>query len=199
MAAACSGRFSPGDGRGDRPDRARASRRASRCTPRCGRLYRHPRLYRRPSPYGRRRSRSCLRGSACCRTAVRPSGTAHRHQSRRHGRPRPRRRGHHRRRRGAAAVPRRRAGPRGRHADRPGGRGLADLRIADLAAARAALAGVGLVLATDVESPLLGATGVAAAYGPSRARPRATYANWTAHCPRGCPPTAGSGSGPGDG
>lgn len=50
----------------------------------------------------------------------------------------------------------------------PGGRGLADLRTADLAAARTALAGVDLVLATDVDNPLLGPAGAAAVYGPQK-------------------------------
>lgn len=50
----------------------------------------------------------------------------------------------------------------------PGGAGLADLRTADLAEARAALAGVDLVLATDVDNPLLGAAGAAAVYGPQK-------------------------------
>ncbi|WP_128430804.1 glycerate kinase [Streptomyces cyaneus] len=50
----------------------------------------------------------------------------------------------------------------------PGGEGLADLRTVDLAEARAALAGVDLVLATDVDNPLLGPTGTAAVYGPQK-------------------------------
>ncbi|MER6087514.1 glycerate kinase [Streptomyces bluensis] len=50
----------------------------------------------------------------------------------------------------------------------PGGGGLADLRMADLAEARAALTGVDLVLATDVDNPLLGPTGTAAVYGPQK-------------------------------
>ncbi|WP_327727082.1 glycerate kinase [Streptomyces sp. NBC_00487] len=50
----------------------------------------------------------------------------------------------------------------------PGGSGLADLHTVDLADARAALAGVGLVLATDVDNPLLGPTGTAAVYGPQK-------------------------------
>ncbi|MGW2518893.1 glycerate kinase [Streptomyces sp. NPDC001617] len=50
----------------------------------------------------------------------------------------------------------------------PGGEGLAALRTVDLAEARAALAGVDLVLATDVDNPLLGATGTAAVYGPQK-------------------------------
>jgi len=50
----------------------------------------------------------------------------------------------------------------------PGGAGLTDLRAVDLAEARAALAGVDLVLATDVDNPLLGTTGTAAVYGPQK-------------------------------
>lgn len=50
----------------------------------------------------------------------------------------------------------------------PGGGGLAELHTADLAAARAALTGVDLVLATDVDNPLLGPTGTAAVYGPQK-------------------------------
>ncbi|WP_079152422.1 glycerate kinase [Streptomyces sp. RTd22] len=50
----------------------------------------------------------------------------------------------------------------------PGGRGLAGLRTADLAEARSALAGVDLVLATDVDNPLLGPAGAAAVYGPQK-------------------------------
>ncbi|MFG2732423.1 glycerate kinase [Streptomyces canus] len=50
----------------------------------------------------------------------------------------------------------------------PGGAGLADLRTVDLADARVALAGVDLVLATDVDNPLLGSTGTAAVYGPQK-------------------------------
>ncbi|WP_328974437.1 glycerate kinase [Streptomyces canus] len=50
----------------------------------------------------------------------------------------------------------------------PGGAGLAALRTVDLAEARAALAGVDLVLATDVDNPLLGTTGTAAVYGPQK-------------------------------
>jgi glycerate 2-kinase len=50
----------------------------------------------------------------------------------------------------------------------PGGAGLADLRTVDLAEARAALAGVDLVLAIDVDNPLLGPAGTAAVYGPQK-------------------------------
>ncbi|MEU6375170.1 glycerate kinase [Streptomyces sp. NPDC046909] len=50
----------------------------------------------------------------------------------------------------------------------PGGRGLTDLHHVDLTEARAALAGVDLVLATDVDNPLLGAHGTAAVYGPQK-------------------------------
>jgi glycerate kinase len=50
----------------------------------------------------------------------------------------------------------------------PGGAGLAELHTADIAEARAALAGVDLVLATDVVNPLLGPTGTAAVYGPQK-------------------------------
>lgn len=50
----------------------------------------------------------------------------------------------------------------------PGGRGLAGLHTADLTGARSALAGVDLVLATDVDNPLLGPTGAAAVYGPQK-------------------------------
>ncbi|WP_371657692.1 glycerate kinase [Streptomyces sp. NBC_00280] len=50
----------------------------------------------------------------------------------------------------------------------PGGQGLADVHTVDLAPARAALAGVDLVLATDVDNPLLGPTGTAAVYGPQK-------------------------------
>ncbi|MFC8427947.1 glycerate kinase [Streptomyces sp. NPDC057253] len=50
----------------------------------------------------------------------------------------------------------------------PGGRGLADLHTVDLTEARAALNGVDLVLATDVDNPLLGPTGTAAVYGPQK-------------------------------
>ncbi|MFI1035509.1 glycerate kinase [Streptomyces sp. NPDC020951] len=50
----------------------------------------------------------------------------------------------------------------------PGGGGLAALRTVDVAEARAALAGVDLVLATDVDNPLLGETGTAAVYGPQK-------------------------------
>lgn len=50
----------------------------------------------------------------------------------------------------------------------PGGRGLTDLHHVDLTEARAALAGVDLILATDVDNPLLGAHGTAAVYGPQK-------------------------------
>ncbi|MFD4976148.1 glycerate kinase [Streptomyces sp. NPDC058424] len=50
----------------------------------------------------------------------------------------------------------------------PGGRALADLHTVDLSDARSALAGVDLVLATDVDNPLLGPTGTAAVYGPQK-------------------------------
>ncbi|EKX68834.1 glycerate kinase [Streptomyces ipomoeae] len=50
----------------------------------------------------------------------------------------------------------------------PGGGALAALRTVHLAEARAALAGVDLVLATDVDNPLLGTTGAAAVYGPQK-------------------------------
>ncbi len=50
----------------------------------------------------------------------------------------------------------------------PGGAGLAALRTVDLAEARAALAGVDLVLATHVDNPLLGTAGTAAVYGPQK-------------------------------
>ncbi|UUU29102.1 glycerate kinase [Streptomyces sp. CA-210063] len=49
-----------------------------------------------------------------------------------------------------------------------GGAGLAALRTVHLAEARAALAGVDLVLATDVDNPLLGTAGAAAVYGPQK-------------------------------
>jgi glycerate kinase len=61
----------------------------------------------------------------------------------------------------------------------PGGRELAGLHTVDLTEARAALAGVDLLLATDVDNPLLGPTGTA----PRRGRPRATYANSTTPSP----------------
>ncbi|MEU9330322.1 glycerate kinase [Streptomyces canus] len=50
----------------------------------------------------------------------------------------------------------------------PGGGGLSALRTVDITEARAALAGVDLVLATDVDNPLLGSTGTAAVYGPQK-------------------------------
>ncbi|MGW5650646.1 glycerate kinase [Streptomyces humi] len=50
----------------------------------------------------------------------------------------------------------------------PGGGGLAELHTIDLAEARSALAGVDLVLATDVDNPLLGPAGTAAVYGPQK-------------------------------
>ncbi|MEU4484847.1 glycerate kinase [Streptomyces purpurascens] len=50
----------------------------------------------------------------------------------------------------------------------PGGRGLADLHTVDITEARAALKDVDLVLATDVDNPLLGPTGAAAVYGPQK-------------------------------
>jgi len=50
----------------------------------------------------------------------------------------------------------------------PGGRGLAGLGTAGLTEARSALAGVDLVLATDVDNPLLGPAGAAAVYGPQK-------------------------------
>ncbi|QWB22544.1 MULTISPECIES: glycerate kinase [Streptomyces] len=50
----------------------------------------------------------------------------------------------------------------------PGGGGLADLRTADLTEARTALKDIDLVLATDVDNPLLGPTGAAAVYGPQK-------------------------------
>ena len=65
----------------------------------------------------------------------------------------------------------------------PGGAGLAGLRTVHLAEARAALAGVDLVLATDVDNPLLGTTGAAAVYGPRKGRPRARCGNWTTRWP----------------
>ncbi|MFF1292630.1 MULTISPECIES: glycerate kinase [unclassified Streptomyces] len=50
----------------------------------------------------------------------------------------------------------------------PGGQGLAGLHTVDLGKARTALAGVDLLLATDVDNPLLGARGAAAVYGPQK-------------------------------
>ncbi|MER6981146.1 glycerate kinase, partial [Streptomyces carpinensis] len=50
----------------------------------------------------------------------------------------------------------------------PGGKGLADLHTVDLTDARTALAGVDLILATDVDNPLLGPAGTAAVYGPQK-------------------------------
>lgn len=50
----------------------------------------------------------------------------------------------------------------------PGGQGLTALRTVDLTAARATLTGIDLVLATDVDNPLLGPTGTAAVYGPQK-------------------------------
>ncbi|WP_405477187.1 glycerate kinase [Streptomyces canus] len=50
----------------------------------------------------------------------------------------------------------------------PGGAGLAALRTVELTEARVALAGVDLVLATDVDNPLLGPAGTAAVYGPQK-------------------------------
>jgi glycerate 2-kinase len=49
-----------------------------------------------------------------------------------------------------------------------GPRGLAGLDSVDLTAARAALAGVELVAATDVESPLLGIVGATKTFGPQK-------------------------------
>lgn len=56
----------------------------------------------------------------------------------------------------------------------PGGAGLATLASADLAPARERLAGVELVLATDVDNPLLGPQGAAAVYGPQKGADAAT-------------------------
>ncbi|MFI2674026.1 glycerate kinase [Streptomyces albidoflavus] len=50
----------------------------------------------------------------------------------------------------------------------PGGSALPALRTVDVTEARAALAGVDLVLATDVDNPLLGPTGCAHVYGPQK-------------------------------
>ncbi|MEU4896974.1 glycerate kinase [Streptomyces sp. NPDC044780] len=50
----------------------------------------------------------------------------------------------------------------------PGGGALAGLHSAGLAGVRGALAGVDLVLATDVDNPLLGPRGAAAVYGPQK-------------------------------
>ncbi|MCG7205374.1 glycerate kinase [Streptomyces arenae] len=50
----------------------------------------------------------------------------------------------------------------------PGGGGLAELHTVDIARARAVLAGVDLVVATDVDNPLLGPRGTAAVYGPQK-------------------------------
>lgn len=52
-----------------------------------------------------------------------------------------------------------------------GPRGLADLSGVDLAAARAAVSGVDLLLASDVDSPLLGITGATKVYGPQKGLP----------------------------
>ncbi|UUU19872.1 glycerate kinase [Streptomyces sp. DSM 40750] len=50
----------------------------------------------------------------------------------------------------------------------PGGRGLGELHTVDLAEPHAMLRGVDLVLATDVDNPLLGPTGTATVYGPQK-------------------------------
>ncbi len=49
--------------------------------------------------------------------------------------------------------------------------GLADLESVDLAAAREAMAGVRLVLASDVDNPMLGITGATKTYGPQKGLP----------------------------
>lgn len=49
-----------------------------------------------------------------------------------------------------------------------GGAGLGELAAVDLHAVRDRLAGVGLVAATDVDSPLLGARGATAGFGPQK-------------------------------
>ncbi|MBC7289821.1 MAG: glycerate kinase [Actinotalea sp.] len=49
-----------------------------------------------------------------------------------------------------------------------GGAGLVDLASVDLAPARERLAGASLVVATDVDNPLLGPSGAAAVYGPQK-------------------------------
>ncbi|MEO6822133.1 MAG: glycerate kinase [Candidatus Nanopelagicales bacterium] len=49
-----------------------------------------------------------------------------------------------------------------------GGAGLGELAAVDLHAVRDRLAGVGLVAATDVDSPLLGARGASAGFGPQK-------------------------------
>ena len=50
----------------------------------------------------------------------------------------------------------------------PGGAALATARSLDLAPVRARLAGVSVVVATDVDNPLTGPTGAAAVYGPQK-------------------------------
>ncbi|GAA2638042.1 glycerate kinase [Actinomadura fulvescens] len=51
---------------------------------------------------------------------------------------------------------------------KPGGGGLAELTAADLTAAIQILSGIDLVLAVDVDNPLLGPHGTAAVYGPQK-------------------------------
>jgi glycerate 2-kinase len=51
---------------------------------------------------------------------------------------------------------------------RPGGVGLLEAATLDLAPLRARLAGVTIVLASDVDNPLLGPAGAAATYGPQK-------------------------------
>ena len=50
----------------------------------------------------------------------------------------------------------------------PGGAGLASAALLDLVPAQDRLAGVHVVLASDVDNPLLGAAGAAAVYGPQK-------------------------------
>jgi glycerate kinase len=86
-----------------------------------------------------------------------------------------------------------------------GGAGLGALAAVDLRAARERLAGVRLVAATDVDSPLLGARGATAGFGPQKgAMPEqvlalegalATYAQAVGRRPDGKDPAAALGAG----
>ena len=60
------------------------------------------------------------------------------------------------------------------HVLRPGGGALSDLETLDLSELRPALAGANVVLACDVDNPLLGTNGAVAVYGPQKGAVLAT-------------------------
>jgi len=67
----------------------------------------------------------------------------------------------------------------------PGGGALADLETLDLSGLHPALEDARIVLASDVDNPLLGTRGAVAVYGPQKGAVDATATSWKRACGSG--------------